>query len=182
MVSLDELQPYVKPHLSGMSDPAIERVLIDSAKEFAERTGVIVETISVSVTAGQDIIIPESASADEEVVGVISVDGSAAGFTHYFKSVTLDNQVTKDGVVELECWMRPKYKVDSLNEVLANNYREGIVSGAIYRGKMIPGDQFDPQGANTHFQLFEKAVSQAKYDMATRRSAQNVTKNQPRFV
>ena len=116
------------------------------------------------------------------MVGVISMDGLTSGFTHYFQSITLDNQVTEDGTIEFECWMRPKYKVDSLNDILANNYREGIVSGAVYRGKMMPGEQFDGQGANTHFQLFEKAVSQAKYDMATRRSVKTVTKNQPRFI
>lgn len=179
MVSLDELQPYVKPYLSELSDPAIERLLIDSAREFAERTGVVRETVSVNATTGQDILIPTCADVNEEVAGVIQVDNSKSGFTHYFSSVTLDNQVTEDKVIEVECFTRPKYKVDLLNEVLANNYREGIVSGAVYRGKMTMQDAKD---ANTHFQLFEKAVSQAKYDMASQRSEKTITKNQPRFI
>lgn len=182
MVSIAELMPYVKPFLHGMSEPGIERLIIDSAREFSERTGVVIEKIEVNATAGQDLLTPAPADEQEEVVGVLSVDGSTSGFTHYFTSVSLDNQVTEDKAIVVECWTRPKYSVNSINPVLANNYREAIASGAIYRGKMTPGEFLDAPGANTHYQLFEKAVSQAKFDMASSRATKTITKNQPRFI
>ena len=184
MVALDELKPYVQPHANGMSEPAIERLIIDSTKEFADRTGAARESISLAVAAGQVELNPEPASADEEVAGIISVEvgDSTATFANFFGKINLSNAVSEDSSATIECWTRPKYGVTQINDVFANHYREGIVSGAIYRAKMTPGESYDPQGANTYFQLFEKAVSQAKYDMASQKSVKTITKNPQRLV
>jgi len=54
MADLSSLYPYIMPELPGCPDPIVDRVIVDSVREFCRRTDLLRNTENLSILVGED--------------------------------------------------------------------------------------------------------------------------------
>lgn len=93
-----------------------------------------------------------------------------------FRLVPLPTVSHAQGLTDIRVVLSPSHSADAVPDVLVDNYREGIVAGALYRLLRMPGRAWT-QGnlAAVHLETFNAAIGQAKVDALTRWSPASAT-------
>lgn len=185
MTAIEDLFPYITPDSADMPTVMIKRHIADAARDFANQTGCVRETFTLSGSADVGTATLTPLNASEEVAGIISVqvDGRDVSYSYNQGIITLTVTPTTAYALVVKTYTKPKHYAIEISEVLGDEYQDGIVAGTLFRIKKTGGGNwFDAQGAAFNAQLLNDAISQTKMDMITQKSTQPLTIQSIRFI
>ena len=176
MTAIDRIIDLVSPYVLGCPSPQIKLAIIESARQFCERTKCWKENASAGVTSvgvtDYPITLPDQ-SEDVALEGV-TIDGrdltlgissgSASDPTFYaspgWGSVRITPTPTVAGkVIVASLALQPAATATQLPDLLVGRYGASIADGAIGRLMAQPGKQWsNPQLSAFYTQRFEIAA------------------------
>lgn len=158
-VSLDKFLPHVKANTIGseeegmMPDNVALSFIRNSAIAFAERSGVLTETIKIDLQCGLDEY-PIETSDESTVIGIKSAElgdfnSQDCGLTWSWGEVMfeVEDDVLKiwpvpdkdiDRGLELEVVVAPSREACSVDAQLYTKYFDAIIDGALFEIHMMP--------------------------------------------
>lgn len=186
MASFAAFYPYIKPYCPGAPDPAIDRALVESAIDFANESRALRETLTEALTAGVTLYPLAPTDAQSEVFEVQSVKLVVNGTTSMPEPMRLagadeakqgtptafDYRIGSGlrvwpspilaGSMQIDAATRPARTATALDDRLMDQWRTGVVAGALLRLVMLPNTAYsNPQAAAAYQQIFNDETSRA---------------------
>jgi hypothetical protein len=185
-MQLSKFFPYLMPQAQGLTEPFAEMMLRQAADEFCRKSRFLREFMDIRVTPGQADYALSPDTSGAEVHDLIA---DLAG--HRLQALPPDlqrsparhpghplfyTQFLQDGtptlrligppkhpdVLALTLILRPSAKTAQLPDVLFDEWRETLVSGALARLCATPNQPFSsPDLAGYHRALFADGITQA---------------------
>lgn len=186
MASLSAFYPHIKPYCPGAPDPAIDRALIESAIDFANESRALRETIHESMQAGVTEYMLLSENVQSEVFEIQSLKLTVSGVTTIPEPMRLEGvdeekrgtptafdlrigvglrvwpSPVLEGSMQIEAATRPARTATTLDNRLLDQWRTGVVAGALVRLLLLPNTVYsNPQLAATYQQIFSSETNRA---------------------
>lgn len=188
MAALSAFTPYVMPDVPSCPEPMIDDAVRRAAIEFCERTDIIREKLSFNTVASQDnVVLAPSNSGDvarvytlmygeEELAKTrrtdFDEDGDKGQPLEYYIELpnTLRLYPVPDVIYALVAYVsvKPDRDATTVDDVLFNNWRDVIASGAKARLMMMSKQPwYDANGAAVEEAIFEAAIDKVSHRRAT---------------
>lgn len=188
MAALSAFLPEVMLNAPGCADVVAMNYIRNAAIEFCNLTYVVSEEIDpvtltaglfeseVSAPSGTAIVAVHSVYADGEPIDPVSElelrqkygnwkerTGTPAGYLTSAEGIRIFPIPQSDVVIEASVATRPTVAATTLNDVLLNEWKQAIVSGALSELLMVPGQSFtEPNTAMMHKVKFDDRVIAAQ--------------------
>ena len=184
-VPISQLAKEVLPHIPSLDLRAIEPYVSRAAHEFADRTGVLKDVISLDAQAGVPDYQLDALHCDDCVIAISKV--CVNGKRHvplrcdpccptvcgaYFYEAPLiylyapPNCDAKD-YVEVEAVVGPRRDACTIDRFLYEKYADGVVYKAVSELQLLPdASWYNPQQAGIMLSKYESWVRRATIDRA----------------
>lgn len=157
MASLEDLIPDVMVEVEGPPRALVMRELVASVRTFCDDTQVWREELLISpIENVTEYTLPLPSHSDLSAV-ISDVDADAV------PPDRLIFDVAPTEALPLTVALKPAYNANLLPDVIASQYREAVVSGAVYRLLMMTGRPWaNPELAVYHKGVVDDAISRAR--------------------
>lgn len=204
MIALEQWFPLVLVHVRGAPDPLVTNAIRRAAREFFKRTRVWTEWLDATLATGthateydfdlptgSELVRVEQATVNGNPLPVQSyrqllkdwtsnqVDGPSI-VSRELASFHLAGSFSPTDSIQAQVSLMPSVSAKSIPDTYATRYQEAIAEGAKAILLMVPGDFYDPQGAQFAKSIFEAAINSAAVD-AYRSHTNNVPRSTPKW-
>jgi len=164
-MELNQLLPLVMPRVPSCPRPVAERSVLDSVRDFCRQTHVMHAEVSVSPEDPPKSLYEVDAPPDTEIIGLARAEDDKgrllAAFFEPPSTVMFSAKVTQPTTVTLVTM--PSRDALDIPDSVGSRWDQAIADGALFRLMTVPQtDWSNPQLADTHMQLFQRAVDEAK--------------------
>lgn len=172
-MELEELLPLVMPRVPSCPRSVAIGALRDAARDFARQTHVMRAEVDLPPTDPPQSLYEVAAPPDTELIAVAGAeDESGRPLAVFFDppaTIGFARALTVPATVVLVTM--PERTAPEMPDVFASRWDEAIKDGALFRLMSMPHvDWTHPQLADTHMQLFQRAVDEAKGGAARKQS------------
>ena len=184
MAKFAEYTKYAASYCPNLPGIVFKRAMLSASREYFTKTHAWKEIVPLTLVPGiSSYEIPEPYDADliDSIKDVWLKDKflsplpreyltSDTGTPRYFstptkKTINLYPIPKKSGVLNITLTLKPAFEADEMPDEIFQEHFEGLMAGAIFEVKRMPGDWYDPKNAFVFKQEFVQFIEDKRIEL-----------------
>lgn len=168
MIALADLIPYVLPEVPGCNVVAIERAILDGAREFCRQAWVWEYPVTPTIKAGKVFAyISTRIPGGSSTCGLVSWESDDTAVAPALRNgnteVFVDEAPEADTQYTLTLALCPSTSAEKIPDWIADAHRDAITAHAKHALMLVPEKTWtNPGRAQVLYSIFTDAVNEAK--------------------